>query len=66
MVRDINKIEDDIALAKRIIESVLCGDKDIVEVLDNPNIDPSCPDELLEFRESRMFQRISFVILLTI
>ena len=47
MIRDINRIEDDIALSKRIIEAVLCGDKDIVEVLDNPNIDPTCPDELV-------------------
>lgn len=47
MIRDIQHLEDDISLVKRIIESVLCGDADIVEVINNPDIDPSYPDELL-------------------
>jgi hypothetical protein len=47
MVRDIQNIEDDISLAKRIIETVLCGDADIVEIIDNPDIDPTTPEDLL-------------------
>ena len=47
MIRDINSIEDDISLSKRIIESVLCNDPDIIELLDNPNLDPNTPDEYL-------------------
>lgn len=47
MVRDIQNIEDDIALTKRIIETVLCNDKDIIEVLDNPDLDPTVPEEYL-------------------
>lgn len=47
MIRDIQKIEDDISLAKRVIETVLCGDADIVEIIDNPKIDPTAPEDLL-------------------
>lgn len=47
MIRDINQIEDDISLAKRIIESVLYNDPDIVELIDNPTIDPEMPEDLM-------------------
>lgn len=47
MIRDIQNIEDDISLTKRIIEKVLCEDADVVEIIDNPQIDPSTPEELL-------------------
>lgn len=47
MQRDIQNIEDDISLAKRVIETVLCGDADIVEVLNNPSIDCETPEDLL-------------------
>lgn len=47
MVRDVNKIEDDISLSKRIIETVLCNDPDIIEIIDNPELDPNTPDEYL-------------------
>ena len=47
MIRDINNLEDDIGLAKRIIETVLYSDPDIVELIDNPNIDPECPEDLV-------------------
>jgi hypothetical protein len=47
MKRDIQNVEDDISLAKRIIETVLCGDEDVVEIIDNPNVDPSIPEDLL-------------------
>lgn len=47
MIRDINVIEDDISMSKRIIEAVLCNDPDIIEILDNPNLDPSMPEEYL-------------------
>ena len=45
MIRDINCLEDDISLSKRIIESVLCNDPDIIEILDNTTLDPNMPDE---------------------
>ena len=47
MIRDINALEDDISLTKRIIENVLYNDPDIVELIDNPNIDPECPEDLV-------------------
>lgn len=47
MIRDINYLEDDISLSKRIIESVLCNDPDIIEILDNTTLDPNMPDEYL-------------------
>lgn len=45
MKRNIQQLEDDIGLAKRIIETVLYSDEDIIELLDNPNLDPSAPEE---------------------
>ena len=47
MIRDINSLEDDISLTKRIIENVLYNDPDIVELIDNPNIDLECPEDLV-------------------
>ena len=47
MRRDIQKVDDDIVRKKRIIEQALYSDPDIVEVLDDPDIDPSCPEDLL-------------------
>ena len=47
MQRDIQNIEDDIIRKKRIISKLLYSDPDIIEVLDNPNLDPECPEEYL-------------------
>ena len=47
MIRDIQNIDDDIIRKKRIIGQMLYSDPDIIEVLDNPNIDPSCPEDAL-------------------
>lgn len=47
MVRDIQFVEDDISLIKRIIETVLCNDPDIIELLDNRDLDPSQPEEYM-------------------
>jgi hypothetical protein len=47
MQRDIQNIDDDIVRKKRIIGEMLYSDPDIIEVLDNPELDPSCPDEYL-------------------
>lgn len=47
MIRDIQKVDDDIARKKRIIEHALYSDPDIVEVVDNKKIDPSCPEDLM-------------------
>ena len=42
-----NQLEDDIGLSKRIIESVLYNDPDIVELINNPKIDKDCPEDLV-------------------
>lgn len=47
MKRDIQNVDDDIARKKRIIEQILYSDEDIVEILDNKKLDPSCPEELV-------------------
>jgi len=47
MVRDIQKIEDDIVKKKRKIEQVLYSDPDIIEILDNTELDPSCPEDYI-------------------
>ena len=47
MKRDIQNIEDDIVRKKRIIGQMLYSDPDIIEVLDNPELDPSCPEEYM-------------------
>ena len=57
MKRDIQHVDDDIIRKKRIIEKALYSDPDIVEVLDDPDIDPSCPEDLL-YRSIYPFIRI--------
>ena len=47
MIRNIQDLEDDIGLAKRIIETVLYNDPDIVELIDNHTIDPETPEDLM-------------------
>ena len=47
MKRDIQNVNDDIIRKKRIIEQALYSDPDIVEVLDDKDIDLSCPEDLL-------------------
>ena len=47
MIRDIQNIDDDIVRKKRIIGELLYSDPDIIEVLDNPELDPMCPEEYL-------------------
>lgn len=47
MVRDITLLEDDIGLTKRIIETVLCNDADIIELIDSMDLDPTVPDEYM-------------------
>lgn len=47
MIRDIQNIDDDIIRKKRIIGELLFSDYDIIEILDNPNIDPTCPEEAM-------------------
>ena len=57
MKRDIQHVDDDIIRKKRIIEQALYSDPDIVEVLADPDIDPSCPEDLL-YRSIYPFIRI--------
>ena len=47
MKRDIQNIDDDIVRKKRLIEQILYSDEDIVEILDNPDIDPEIPEDLV-------------------
>ena len=47
MKRDIQNIDDDIIRKKRIIGQMHYSDPDIIEVLDNPELDPSCPEDAL-------------------
>ena len=47
MIRDINKIDDDIIRKKRIIGEMLYSDPDIIEVLANHDIDPTCPEDAM-------------------
>ena len=47
MFRDIQNIDDDIIRKKRVIGEMLYSDPDIIEVLDNKELDPNCPDEYL-------------------
>lgn len=48
MIRDIQKIDDDISSMKRIIKQKLINDRDILEVLDNKDLDIESPDEYLD------------------
>ena len=45
MIRDIQKVDDDIIRKKRLIEQILCSDKDVIEILDNPKLNPDIPEE---------------------
>jgi len=47
MIRDIQNIDDDIVRKKRIISEMIYSDPDIIEVLENPELDPNCPEEYL-------------------
>lgn len=47
MIRNINDVDDDIIRKKRIIEKALYSDPDIVELIDNPDIDLECPEDLV-------------------
>ena len=47
MIRDIQNIDDDIVRKKRLIGQMLYSDPDIIEVLNNPDIDSSCPEDAL-------------------
>lgn len=44
MIRDIQKVDDYIVTAKRLIKTKLYSDPDIIEVLDNPDLNPDEPD----------------------
>lgn len=48
MIRDIQKVNDDIIEMKRLIKQQLIADTDILEALHNPDIDIDSPDEFLD------------------
>ena len=47
MKRDIQNIDDDIIRKKRLIEKILYTDEDIIEILDNPELDPTVPEDYI-------------------
>jgi len=47
MKRDIQNIDDDIIRKKRLIEKILYTDEDIIETLENPEIDPEVPEDVV-------------------
>lgn len=48
MIRNIQKVSDDIIEMKRLIKQKLIADADILEALHNPEIDLDSPDEFLD------------------
>ena len=48
MIRNIQKVSDDIIEMKRLIKQKLIADADILEALHNPDIDIDSPDEFLD------------------
>lgn len=48
MIRNIQKVSDDIIEMKRLIKQKLISDPDILEALHNPDIDLDSPDEFLD------------------
>lgn len=48
MIRNIQKVDDDIVEMKRLIKQTLISDPDILETLNNPDIDIDSPDEFLD------------------
>ena len=48
MIRDIQRVQDDIIEMKRLIKQKLIEDQDILEALNNPAIDIDSPDEFLD------------------
>lgn len=48
MIRDVQNIDDDIIKAKRLIREKLYSDPDIIEVLNNPNLNPDEPDTYVD------------------
>lgn len=47
MKRDIQNVDDDIVRKKRIIEKILYSDEDVVELINDPDVDASCPEDLV-------------------
>lgn len=48
MMRNIQKVSDDIIEMKRLIKQKLIADADVLEALHNPDIDLDSPDEFLD------------------
>lgn len=48
MIRDIQKVNDDIVEMKRFIKQKLISDNDVLEALHNPSLDTDCPDDFLD------------------
>jgi hypothetical protein len=48
MIRNIQKVQDDIIEMKRLIKQKLIADTDILEALHNPDLDIDSPDEFLD------------------
>lgn len=48
MIRDIQNVDDDIIVAKRLIKEKLYSDPDIIEALNNPKLNPEEPDTYID------------------
>lgn len=48
MNRNFQEIDDDIIKKKRLIKEMIYKDTDIIELLNNPELEPSSPDEYLD------------------
>ena len=47
MKRDIQNVDDDIIRKKRIIERMLYEDPDIIEIINDPDVNPDYPEEII-------------------
>lgn len=48
MIRNIQKVSDDVIEMKRLIKQKLIADQDVLEALNNPELDMDSPDDFLD------------------
>ena len=48
MIRNIQKVSDDVIEIKRLIKQKLIADQDVLEALNNPELDMDSPDDFLD------------------
>ena len=55
MIRDIQKVDDDIIEAKRLIKQKLYSDTDIIEAIHNVDLNPEEPDTYIDNNKFYLF-----------